>query len=332
VGRAVTACIAAGLAALGVCAAAAPASASFHLMRISEIHADGDGLGPDNDYVELQMYAPGQNFVQTHYLRTYDNSGAPLATYQFPNSVPNGESQRTILIASGPTVVGGVSPDFNAGSDLNLTKNTSGALCYIDQLPATGLDCVAYGFSGYTIQGGAPSPFGTPALGINGLMDGQTLQRTEARGCRLQLDPADDTNDSAADFSLGAPSPRNNSTKPSEIPCVPCPTSAKLATIVGTPGADVLRGTGKADRIAGLGGRDRIKGLGGNDVLCGGAGNDRLLGGKGRDRLLGQGGRDVLLGQGGRDILLGGPGPDLLRGGPAKDVLRGGPGRDRQVQ
>jgi hypothetical protein len=55
----------------------------------------------------------------------------------------------------------------------------------------------------------------------------------------------------------------------------------KLATIVGTPGNDRLRGTSKADVIVGLGGNDTITGLGGGDRICGGPGNDRIYAGAG---------------------------------------------------
>jgi uncharacterized repeat protein (TIGR01451 family) len=100
-------------------------------------------------------------------------------------------------------------------------------------------------------------------------------------------------------------------TVPPPSPKVRC--RRKLATIVGSPRADRLRGTKRRDVIAGLGGNDSIKGLGANDVICGGRGRDRLLGGPGRDTLLGGPGRDTLLGGAGRDRLLGGPGRDLQR-------------------
>lgn len=64
------------------------------------------------------------------------------------------------------------------------------------------------------------------------------------------------------------------------------------ATVVGTAGADVLRGTQRRDVIAALGGADRIYGRGGDDLLCGGAGDDLLDGGSGRNRLHGGPGRD----------------------------------------
>jgi uncharacterized delta-60 repeat protein len=94
------------------------------------------------------------------------------------------------------------------------------------------------------------------------------------------------------------------------------------ATIVGTPGRDVLRGTRRADVIVALAGDDVVRAGAGDDLVCGGPGRDRLLGARGADRLLGQGGRDRLLG---------GPGADVLRGGTATDVCLGGRGRDRAV-
>ena len=52
----------------------------------------------------------------------------------------------------------------------------------------------------------------------------------------------------------------------------------KTATIVGTPGPDVLLGTNGRYVIAGLGGNDIIAGRGGNDLICGGRGKDRIVG------------------------------------------------------
>jgi len=79
----------------------------------------------------------------------------------------------------------------------------------------------------------------------------------------------------------------------------------RVATLVGSAAADVLRGTSRPDVIVALGGNDVVTGHGGGDLVCAGGGNDRVFGGPGNDRLLG--GRGV-------------------------DVLRGGPGRDRLVQ
>ena len=53
---------------------ARPPSATFHLMSIREVYP-GSALYPAAEYVELQMWAPGQNFVEDHSLRTYAPPG-----------------------------------------------------------------------------------------------------------------------------------------------------------------------------------------------------------------------------------------------------------------
>ncbi|MGZ5321476.1 MAG: hypothetical protein ACXWFN_08465, partial [Solirubrobacterales bacterium] len=84
----------------------------------------------------------------------------------------------------------------------------------------------------------------------------------------------------------------------------------RVATLVGTKGADTLRGTPAGDVIVALGGRDDVRGRGGADVVCGAGGPDRLAGGGGADRLLGGSGRDRLAGGAGVDRCLGGSGAD----------------------
>ena len=66
------------------------------------------------------------------------------------------------------------------------------------------------------------------------------------------------------------------------------------ATIVGTPGNDILRGTPGDDVIVGLAGNDVIDGRGGDDRICGGDGNDVIQGGAGSDRVDGGAGNDVI--------------------------------------
>ena len=73
------------------------------------------------------------------------------------------------------------------------------------------------------------------------------------------------------------------------------------ATVVGTPGDDVLSGTSGRDVIVGLGGDDQISGGGGNDVICGGDGDDKLVGAAGNDLVLGEAGNDKLVGTSGND-------------------------------
>jgi Ca2+-binding RTX toxin-like protein len=87
-----------------------------------------------------------------------------------------------------------------------------------------------------------------------------------------------------------------------------------MATIIGTPDDDSLRGTSAADRIFGLGGNDHLAGRGGGDLLVGGPGYDGMDGGPGADTMVG-GTED--------NHLNGGPGTDTVRieGGAAADRL-----------
>ena len=118
------------------------------------------------------------------------------------------------------------------------------------------------------------------------------------------------------------------------------------ATIVGTPGPDVITGTTNNDVIVGLGGSDSIHGDTGDDLICGGPGADNLYGdaghdtiygnggadvihgGPGVDWLFGNGGADVIKGHGGRDRIFGNVGDDTLYGGGGRDRVFGGPGND----
>lgn len=75
---------------------AAPAQASFHLTKIREI---GQGGGGVPDYVELQMFAPGQNLVGGKFIQTYNQLGMVQNTFTFPSDVPFSDNQRTIYVA-----------------------------------------------------------------------------------------------------------------------------------------------------------------------------------------------------------------------------------------
>lgn len=78
--------------------------------------------------------------------------------------------------------------------------------------------------------------------------------------------------------------------------------NGEAATIVGTPGPDVLVGTEGRDVIVGRGGDDTIVGLTGDDTICGGGGQDIIKGGGGRDWLSGSKGLDIIFGGAGKDI------------------------------
>ena len=100
------------------------------------------------------------------------------------------------------------------------------------------------------------------------------------------------------------------------------------ATIIGTPGNDVIIGTPGDDVILGRAGNDTIDGGGGNDIICGGRGKDTIYGGAGADILKGNRGQDTLEGGDGNDSLYGGRGDDLLSGQADDDLLKGHRGND----
>lgn len=207
---------------LGVISLALPAaaSASFHLIKITEV-----GNSNPADYVELQMFDSGENFVMGHLIQTYDSNGNVETTFPFPRSVVNGGNQRTILVGRDENVDWPVEPDFTTP---DLVIPADGAVCYLSTLTVP-LDCVSFG--GFS-QPASPLPTGTPAPAIPAGTGMSTLQRSIAPGCATQLEAGDDTNDSAADFALAPPTPRNNSTPPTEKGC---DTSAPETTITKQP-------------------------------------------------------------------------------------------------
>jgi hypothetical protein len=183
------------------------AQATFHLMQVREVYP-GSALEPEAEYVELQMYAGGQNHVKGHKLRTYDASGAVTGISTFATDVPSGANQSTIVLATSAAASQfGFTADTSLASPGALSP-AGGAVCWEE------LDCVSWG----GFSGSLPSPAGAPAS-AGGIPDGMALRRTIARGCPTALDPLDDSNSSAADFSPASPQPRPNSVAPTEQLC-----------------------------------------------------------------------------------------------------------------
>jgi hypothetical protein len=182
----------------------AGASATFHEMSIREVYP-GSLAEPESEYVELQMWAAGQNHVEGHVLKTYSASGSVTSTNTFASDVPGGANQSTILLATS-----GAETEFGVGADTALSAGkldpAGGAVCWEN------LDCVSWG----SFSGSLPSPAGTPAPAIP---DGMALRRTIAPGCASLLEPTDDRDNSAADFSAVFPAPRPNSVAPTERNC-----------------------------------------------------------------------------------------------------------------
>ncbi|MFP5389909.1 MAG: hypothetical protein ACLGG5_11505, partial [Thermoleophilia bacterium] len=182
----------------------ASAPATFHEMSIREVYAGS----PESQYVELQMWAAGQNLVGGHVLKTYSAAGGVTGTSTFSSDVPNGANQSTILLATPAAEA-----EFGVTADTGLAPEsldpTGGAVCWEN------LDCVSWGsFAGFS--GPTPSPTGTPAAAIP---SGMALRRTISPGCATLLEPTDDRDNSAADFSVVFPAPRPNSVTPTERRC-----------------------------------------------------------------------------------------------------------------
>jgi hypothetical protein len=194
------------LATFGLAVLAPAACATFHEMSIREVYP-GSTASPGAEYVELQMWAPGQNLVGGHSLRTYGPAGNLTATTTFAGDVSGAANQSTILLAT-PAVEAA----FGVGPDTAMTEGqldpAGGAVCW------ESLDCVSWG----SFAGSLPSPSGSPAV-PGGIPDGMALRRTIAPGCPTLLEPTDDHDNSAADFSAVFPSPRPNSIAPGERPC-----------------------------------------------------------------------------------------------------------------
>jgi hypothetical protein len=207
------AALAAALASLAVGVPAA--SATFHLIQVREVYP-GSTASPNAEFVELQMWAPAQNFVNSYAIRVYGPSGAVTGEGVFSADVANGATQSTVLAetpetqaqftVTGDTTLVPTGPVLPAG----ILNPSGGKVCWVN------IDCVSWGnFSG---SGSQPSPSGTPAA-PTGIPDGLALRRTIEPGCPTLLESGDDRDNSALDFALAAPNPRPNSVPPTERPC-----------------------------------------------------------------------------------------------------------------
>jgi hypothetical protein len=204
------------LALAGLAGAAASASATFHFMKIREVSA-GTGA-PDSSYLEVQMYAPFQNFLSNGAALLTCNSDCSTTHMFSPfTNVANGNSQDTVVF--GDSGLASASKDFNV--DLNLNNiSAAGAVCYLGEPGYR--DCVAWGtFTGASTLTGTYGTVANPGAPAPALVSGAALRRLIAPGCATLLEASDDTNNSSVDFSSVTPSPRPNSLAPTEAPCGP---------------------------------------------------------------------------------------------------------------
>ena len=189
--------------------AAAPALATFHEMSIREVYPAGD-----SSYVELQMWASGQNFVGGHHLVAYNATGNVTDNFKFAADVSNGANQSTIVV--GDTDYPLTFDEMPAADETDPSLDLSaagGAVCWVEGSPP---DCVAWG--NFSAAGSLPSPTGSP-VAPGGVPVSMALRRSIDAGCPTFLEPTDDHDNSAADFSVVFPAPRPNSVAPSERAC-----------------------------------------------------------------------------------------------------------------
>ena len=204
-----------GLALFGFAGMASSASATFHFVKIREV-SSGTGAA-DSSYVETQNYFDFQNFLSggAKLVRCDATCSSPTVFFPPFTDVADGHTQHTVLFAD--SGIGAGSKDFDVNLNLD-TIQAGGAVCY---LGGPGFnDCASWGnFSANsTLMTNYGTTAGTPG---SALSSGMALRRSIAPGCPTLLEASDDTDNSAADFSLTTPNPRKNSVAPTEVPCAP---------------------------------------------------------------------------------------------------------------
>lgn len=206
----------------------AKASANYHLMQVVEVFA-GSAAAPNASYVQLQMYAAGQNFVGGHILHVYDAAGVEIAAAKVTLSgdVANGSDQANILIGTSSVASAfGVIPDFTLPQNL---VQAGGAVCF------EALDCFSWGSFAGAAADGAVTPF-------NPLTANKAARRSIASGDPLLLEAADDSNNVFADFTAVDPAPKNNTGAKTDAGAAPADAGTDGSTTP-TPGTDSGIGT-----------------------------------------------------------------------------------------
>ncbi len=174
-----------------------PSFASFHSTKINEVFA-GSQYDAAVQYIEIKAFSAAQNQFNGQVLHVFDRNNVETAI-TFDHSVANSASQMTVLIATQAAATRlNVTPDFTINA---IIDRVGGKVCF-----TTLVDCFAWGsFNG--AAGSGVNAFGNKYDPTNGLPLDQAVIRNDG-GNGLQ--DTDDTNDSAADFAAGTPTPRNN--------------------------------------------------------------------------------------------------------------------------
>jgi hypothetical protein len=206
-----------GLIASALTAVGPPAvSADHHLVSIREVFPGSTIRGNNSEFVELQLYADGQNVFtgQNQQVRFYDAAGVEQSGYTFASNPANAGSQFSVLIGTPEAA-----SDFGVPVDNTMINNShmdpsGGAVCFTSTFFGF-IDCVSWG----SFDNMTPTlPVGTNETAIP---DESSIERSIAPGCSTLLEAGDDTGNSATDFAPATPSPRNNSATPTEAPCTP---------------------------------------------------------------------------------------------------------------
>lgn len=190
------------LSAVVVMSVTAKASAAFHVMKVVEVFA-GSPAAPDAHYVQLQMYAAGQNVVGGHFIKVYDAAGNEIVAsrFTFGANVANGADQATILVGTAAVSTSlGVDPDFTLPQPF---ATAGGAVCFEDVATPSAIDCFSWG----TFAGAAGDSSVSPLAAFSGLA---AKRKIDSGASAALLEEADDGNNNALDFAHGAPAPKNN--------------------------------------------------------------------------------------------------------------------------
>jgi len=193
-----------------------PAVAAFHLIKIVEVFP-GTASNPAAQYVMLQMYAAGENFVGGHFVDVFDANGASLGGGNFGAAVPNGANGSTLFVATADAVA-----LFGIEADLIMTAAidaAGGAACWGRPFA---VDCVAWGE--FSAPGALPVSPGTPFNAPAGLVLGQAMHRDIIDGFG-----------NTTNFAFAAPAPKNNAGEIGRLSETPVPDATSTPTPTVTP-------------------------------------------------------------------------------------------------
>jgi hypothetical protein len=187
-----------------------PADASFHLLRVDRVMADGDV-----QYVELRMTSPGQTVVNGKHICFYDGLGSLAASFLFSSDLNNGADEATVLIGTSAfdAAWAGGSPDFIMDPSI---VQPAGRVTFAAACAGAPIDSVSYG-TGYlgAVDNPPQFPDDLPA-------DGRAL--------RLDADAPDFPRVNADDYSLGVPDFKKNDGTQGNLDETASPTASPTPT------------------------------------------------------------------------------------------------------